>query len=307
MNRGILYGFGAYLMWGVLPIFWKQLQSLPAFDVAAHRIIWSFALLAVIVSFVRKWDAIRQAIRKPRTLATFAIIAAILFLNWMVYIWAINAGKIVETSLGYFINPLVNVLLGVLFLRERLRSFQWLAIAVAASGVLWLTVRYGSLPWIALTLAFTFGIYGLLKKKSSLESLEGLTLEMGILVAPVLLFLAYRYTQTDAITGFNSLRTAVLLLLTGVFTVAPLLMFGAGARRIPLSVVGLLQYIAPTIQLLIGVLMYHEPFTRDSQIGFVLIWIALALYTAEGIWRRQHRSGHPAATMPANRPAITGS
>ncbi len=212
-----------------------------------------------------------------------------------------------DAALGYFINPLVNVLLGVLFLRERLRSFQWLSIAVAACGVLWLTVRYGSLPWIALTLAFTFGIYGLLKKKSSLESLEGLTLEMGILFAPVLFFLAYRYSQTDAVTGFTSLRTAVLLLLTGVFTVAPLLMFGAGARRIPLSVVGLLQYIAPTIQLLIGVLMYNEPFTRDSQVGFVLIWIALALYTGEGIWQRQHRSGHPPAAMPANHPAITGS
>ena len=194
MNRGILYGFSAYLMWGVLPIFWKQLQDLPAFDVAAHRIIWSFALLAVIVSFAQKWEAIRRAVRKPRTLATFAIIAAILFLNWMVYIWAINAGQIVETSLGYFINPLVNVLLGVLFLRERLRSFQWLSIAVAACGVLWLTVRYGSLPWIALTLAFTFGIYGLLKKKSSLESLEGLTLEMGILFA-LFFFLAYRYSK----------------------------------------------------------------------------------------------------------------
>ena len=306
MNRGILYGLSAYLIWGVLPIFWKQLQAIPPFDVAAHRIIWSFALLAVAVSFTRKWAAIHRAVRDPRTFVTFIAIAAILFLNWMVYIWAINAGQIVETSLGYFINPLVNVLLGVVFLRERLRAFQWLSIGVAACGVLWLTVRYGSLPWIALTLAFSFGIYGLLKKKSSLDSLEGLTLEMGILIAPILLFFAYRYSQTETVTGLESPRLAVLLLLTGVFTVAPLLLFGAGARRIPLSVVGLLQYIAPTIQLLIGVLMYHEPFTHDSQIGFVLIWIALALYTGEGLWRRQHRPGNPPSAVPANRPAVSG-
>ena len=307
MNRGILYGLGAYLIWGVLPIFWKQLQSVPAFDVAAHRIVWSFALLAIVVSVKRRWPAIALAVRSPRILMTFVAIAIILFLNWMVYIWAINAGKIVETSLGYFINPLVNVLLGVFFLRERLRAFQWLAIAVAAAGVLWLTIRYGSLPWVALTLAVSFGLYGLLKKKSSLGSLDGLTLEMGILFVPIILFLAFRSNQPGAAQALSSPRILVLLLLTGVFTVAPLLLFGARARRIPLSVVGLLQYVAPTIQLLIGVVMYHEPFTRDSLVGFVLIWIALALYTGEGVWRRRRRAGRLPAVVSAEHTAATGA
>ncbi len=307
MNRGILYGLGAYLMWGVLPIFWKQLHAVPAFDVAAHRILWSFAILAALVSLKARWPALGRAARNPRTLFTIAAAALILLLNWMVYIWAINAGQIVETSLGYFINPLVNVLLGVVFLRERLRSFQWLSIAVAACGVLWLTFHYGSLPWIALTLAFTFGIYGLLKKKSSLDALDGLTMEMGILFAPMLVFLVVKYGQAGAAEGVNSLRMWALLLLTGAFTVVPLLLFGAGARRIPLSVVGLLQYIAPTLQLLIGVAMYHEPFTRDNLIGFVLIWIALALYTGEGVWRHQHKAGRAATIMATEHSALTGS
>lgn len=302
MNRGILYGVGAYLMWGVLPIFWKQLADLPALEVAAHRIIWSFALLVAAVLVMSRWAKIFDAVRRPRVLAAFVVISSILFLNWMVYIWAINDGQIVETSLGYFINPLVNVLLGVLFLRERLRPVQWLSIAIAATGVLWLTARYGSLPWIALTLAFSFGIYGLLKKKSSLDSLEGLTVEMGILFVPVLIFLGLRSLQPGVGSAFSP-RIWTLLLLTGVFTVAPLLLFGAGARRIPLSVVGLLQYIAPTIQLLIGVWMYHEPFTQDNLIGFALIWLALAVYTIEGAWQRHTQSRHPEPVASVHRPA----
>ena len=303
MNRGIVYGIGAYLIWGVLPIFWKQLADLPALEVAAHRIIWSFALLAAAVLAMGRYARIFDAIRRPRVLAAFVIISSILFVNWMVYIWAINDGRIVETSLGYFINPLVNVLLGVLFLRERLRLAQWLSITVATIGVLWLTLRYGSLPWIALTLAFSFGLYGLMKKKSSLDSLEGLTVEMGILFVPVLIFLAARSQQSSISSDFSP-RIWALLLLTGVFTVAPLLLFGAGARRIPLSVVGLLQYIAPTIQLLIGVWMYHEPFTQDNLIGFALIWLALALYTIEGAWQR-HRQSDPRPVTQAQRTAAT--
>lgn len=303
MNRGIVYGIGAYLIWGVLPIFWKQLADLPALEVAAHRIIWSFALLAAAVLAMGRYARIFDAIRRPRVLAAFVIISSILFVNWMVYIWAINDGQIVETSLGYFINPLVNVLLGVLFLRERLRLAQWLSITVATMGVLWLTFRYGSLPWIALTLAFSFGLYGLLKKKSSLDSLEGLTVEMGILFVPALIFLAVRSQQSSISNDFSP-RIWALLLLTGVFTVAPLLLFGAGARRIPLSVVGLLQYIAPTIQLLIGVWMYHEPFTQDNLIGFALIWLALALYTIEGAWQR-HRQSDPRPVTQAQHPAAT--
>jgi chloramphenicol-sensitive protein RarD len=283
MNKGIWYAVGAYVLWGLLPVYWKWLQHVPAPQVLCHRILWSFLTLIAIVLLSRQWNAFRAAMVKPRVLRAYAAAAVLIAINWLTYIWAVNAGFIVETSLGYFINPLLSVLLGVIFFRESLRPWQWAAIALAAAGVLYLTIAYGALPWIALTLAGTFGAYGLVKKIAPLGSLYGLTLETGVLLLPALIFLIY----TDG-TGYGAFFHAgaisdALLAGAGFITAVPLLLFSSAARRIPLSLIGLLQYIAPTLQFLLGVLVYREPFTAVKLIGFGIVWIALIVYGVEGL------------------------
>jgi chloramphenicol-sensitive protein RarD len=283
MNKGIWYAVGAYVLWGLLPVYWKWLQHVPAPQVLCHRILWSFLTLIAIVLLSRQWNAFRAAMVKPRVLRAYAAAAVLIAINWLTYIWAVNAGFIVETSLGYFINPLLSVLLGVIFFRESLRPWQWAAIALAAAGVLYLTIVYGALPWIALTLAGTFGAYGLVKKIAPLGSLYGLTLETGVLLLPALIFLIY----TDG-TGYGAFFHAgaisdALLAGAGFITAVPLLLFSSAARRIPLSLIGLLQYIAPTLQFLLGVLVYREPFTAVKLIGFGIVWIALIVYGVEGL------------------------
>ncbi len=293
MNRGTWYALGAYTVWGVLPIFWKWLQHLPALEIVAHRMVWSFVFLALLLTVRQEWQALWRAARRRRVVLAFLGTATLLTANWLVYVWAVNAGHIVETSLGYFVNPLVNVLLGVIFLRERLRAGQWAAIAVAAAGVLYLTVSYGALPWIALALAFTFGFYGLLKKATPLTSLQGLALETSVLFVPTVLYLGVLGWTGAGSFGAGSWRTDLLLILAGLVTTGPLLLFAAGARRVPLSMMGVLQYIAPTLQFLIGVLLYHEPFTPARLVGFCLIWLALLIYSVEGVMA--HRRPAPAA------------
>jgi chloramphenicol-sensitive protein RarD len=283
MNKGIWYAVGAYVLWGLLPVYWKWLQHVPAPQVLCHRILWSFLTLIAIVLLSRQWNAFRAAMVKPRVLRAYAAAAVLIAINWLTYIWAVNAGFIVETSLGYFINPLLSVLLGVIFFRESLRPWQWAAIALAAAGVLYLTIAYGALPWIALTLAVTFGAYGLVKKIAPLGSLYGLTLETGVLLLPALIFLIY----TDG-TGYGAFFHAgaisdALLAGAGFITAVPLLLFSSAARRIPLSLIGILQYIAPTLQFLLGVLVYREPFTAVKLIGFGIVWIALIVYGVEGL------------------------
>lgn len=290
MNRGVLNAIGAYVIWGFLPIYWKALQQVPALQILNHRVVWSLVFLAILISARRNWAPLRQAIRQPKIVLVYALAACLLAVNWLTYIWGVNAGFIVETSLGYFINPLVNVLLGVLFLREKIRPLQWVPIGMAAAGVLYLTFSYGSLPWIALVLAFTFALYGLLKKTAPLGSLHSLTLETGILFVPSLLYLLYVglkgsgvFIEYDSLTNF-------LLIFTGVVTAVPLLLFGAAARSINLSLLGLLQYIAPTCQFLIGVLIYNEPFTQARLIGFSIIWAALFLYWLESFLAHRQAS-----------------
>ncbi len=220
-------------------------------------------------------------------LLTFALSGSLLAINWFTYIWGVNAGHVVETSLGYFINPLVNVLLGYLFLKERLRPAQWLALAVAVSGVLYLTFSYGAFPWIALTLAFSFGVYGLIRKTAPLNSAEGLFLETAIIFLPAFGFLLWQETRGVGGFGHISPTTTLLLIGAGAVTSIPLILFAAGARRITLTTLGLLQYIAPTMQFLIGVLIYGEPFGAGRVVGFGLIWLALLLYTAESVIARR--------------------
>lgn len=281
----MLYAAAAYAMWGVFPLYFKSLQEIPPLEILLHRMAWSLVFVLVVLAARRQWAWLRDALRQPKVLAGFAASALLLSANWFIYIWAVNNGNVVESSLGYFINPLVNVLLGSLVLRERLRVVQWAAVALAACGVAWLTWRGGSLPWIALALAASFGLYGLMRKIAPLGALEGLTLET-LLLFP----LAFGYLAVLALHGQNSFITASastqwLLAAAGPITAIPLLLFAAGARRIPLSVLGLLQYIGPTLQLLLGVWLYHEPFDTMRMIGFMLIWSALAVFSLEGLWQ----------------------
>lgn len=285
MNPGILYAASAYALWGVFPLYFKSLQEIPPMEILLHRMVWSLVFVAAVLAVRKQWAWLGDVVRRPKVLAGFAASAVLLSSNWFIYIWAVNNGHVVESSLGYFINPLFNVLLGMLILRERLRPIQWIAVGIAAFGVAWLTWHGGTLPWIALLLATTFALYGLLRKTAALGALEGLALET-LLLFP----LACGYLVLLSVQGQNHFTTAstsaqLLLAAAGPITAIPLLLFASGARRIPLSLLGLLQYIGPTLQLLLGVWLYHEPFGGARLAGFALIWSALAVYTAEGLWQ----------------------
>ncbi|MCO4862772.1 MULTISPECIES: EamA family transporter RarD [Cupriavidus] len=284
MQLGILYALLAYLIWGLLPLYIKSLPGIAPMEILLHRMVWSLVFLGLILAWRRQWAWLGQVVRDRRLLLSFAASAALLCANWFLYIWAVSANRVVDASLGYFINPLFSVLLGVVFLHERLRRVQWLAIAVAAAGVAWLTVAAGQLPWIALGLAASFGGYGLLRKTGALGALEGLSLETLLLFPLAAAALGWLFaTGQDSFTHAAP-GTQWLLLLAGPVTAVPLLFFAAGARRIPLSLLGLLQYTGPTLQLLLGVWLWHEPFPAQKQVGYALIWLSLALYAAEGLW-----------------------
>lgn len=293
-NRGFYFAAAAYTLWGFFPIYWKVLQAVPALEILAHRVVWSLGFVLLVLAVKKRWAWLKPALRSKRTLLTFLASGTLLSVNWFTYIWGVNAGFIVETSLGYFINPLVNVLLGVAFLGERMRGWQWTAVALAALGVLYLTIMYGSLPWIALTLAFSFGTYGLLRKTAPLEALEGLGLETAVIFLPALGYLIYLELNRQGSFGHVDGLTSFLLALAGVVTAVPLWFFAIGARQVTLVTMGLLQYTAPTLQFLIGVFIYDEPFSRTQQVGFSLIWLALILYSAEGLLhtRKKHHYGY---------------
>jgi chloramphenicol-sensitive protein RarD len=281
MNKGILNGIGAYALWGLFPIYWKLLQQVPALQVIGHRIAWSFVLLIIVILLTKQWKEFRSAALTPKILGIYSIAAVLLSINWLVYVWGVNAGFIVETSLGYFINPLLSVLLGVVFLGERLRSAQWIPVGLAAVGVIYLTIAYGRLPWIALSLAFSFGIYGLVKKLAPLGSLYGLTLETAIVFPIALLYLLVVDFSGTGTFLHQGAGIDIFLIGTGAVTSIPLLLFASAARQIPLTVIGILQYIAPTLQFLIGVFLYHEAFDQSRLIGFSLVWLALIIFWLE--------------------------
>ena len=295
MNRGLWYGLTAYGIWGFLPLYWKALSDVPAIEILCHRMVWSLVFVAGLLLYRQRWSWLQQ-LRNGRIIATFVAAAALLSVNWFVYIWAVNVGHVVETSLGYFINPLVNVALGVLFFRESLRRGQWIAVALAVLGVLYLTITYGALPWISLTLAFSFGIYGLLKKRAQLPALEGLSLETALLSGPALIYLLWVSYNGGGDFGHVDAATTLLLIGSGAATAIPLLCFAAAAQRIPLSVLGFLQYLAPTIQFILGIFLFNEPFTATRLIGFSIIWLALLVYTLEGLSVRRQRLPRPAST-----------
>lgn len=297
-NKGILFGVIAYTLWGLLPIYWKSLQDIPAIEILSHRMVWSFFFMLAALAVTQRWAWIRPVLKQPKVSLTFLLTAVLLSINWFVYIWGVNNGFIVETALGYFINPLVNVLLGFIFLKERLRKGQLAAVLLALCGVVYLTVTYGSLPWIALTLAFSFGFYGLLRKTAALDSLEGLSLETAWLFLFALGGLVYFEAQGTAAFGHSPATTNLLLIGAGVITAVPLLFFAASARRVTMATLGILQYLAPTLQFLIGIFIYGEAFSRTQLIGFSFIWVALAVYSVESFRHSRKNISKQSLSVP---------
>lgn len=298
MNKGILAGIGAYTLWGLFPIYWRLLEQDPAIEILAHRMVWSLVFVAGILTLQKEWRWLGEVLRNRRTVAIYTLAAILLSLNWYTYIWAVNAGYVVEASLGYFINPLVNFLLGVIFLGEKLRGGQVAAVILAGLGVVYLTVNYGSLPWISLVLAFTFGMYGLIKKTAPLESMHGFSLETLVLFLPALAYLFYRNASGIGAFVHQGLLVTMLLILAGPVTSIPLLMFGYAARRIPLSMLGFIQYITPTLQFLLGVFVYFEPFPKARLVGFGIIWLALLVYSLEGVIFNRKLKVNPSLIEP---------
>lgn len=296
-GSGIPHAVVAYLLWGLLPVYWKALQSVSPVQILAHRIVWSFVILGLVMLVRREGGAWFALLRQGRAVRLHGLAACLLAINWLTYIHGVNTDRIVETSLGYYINPLFSVVLGVVVLRERLRPLQWLAVGFAFLAVGLMTLRAGRLPWIALVLAASFGLYGLAKKKASLPALPGLTLETGALVVPAAFGLALAWLRGTGALGRADASTQVLLVLAGLVTLAPLLLFAHAARTVPLSTLGLLQFLAPSVALGIGVAVYGEPFDRTRQLSFGLIWLALAVYWLE-TWRGSGRGLPPPTKEP---------
>lgn len=298
MNSGLLYAASAYIVWGLFPLYFKAVQEVPPLQVLMHRAVWSLAFLVIVLAVRRHWTWLGSALRDPKVLGGFAASALLLSLNWFIYIWAVNHGRVVDASLGYFMTPLVNILLGFMLLGERLRPPQWCAVALAAAGVAWLTWQSGGLPWIGLLLAASFGAYGLLRKTAPLGALDGLALETLLMFPLAAAYLAWQSNTGANAFGDAPLSTQLLLAAAGPVTAIPLLMFATGARRIPLSVLGLLQYITPSMQLLLGVLLYQEPFGSARLLGFALIWSGLAVYSLESVWHAWAGKPHGVSKTP---------
>lgn len=297
MNIGIVYAAMAYAAWGLFPLYFKQLTHVGAFEVVMHRTVWSLLFLLGVLLVLKRWSWMRELLRQPRVLGAFALSALLLSSNWLVYVWAVQNQHVLDASLGYFILPLVNVAMGYVFLHERPRRGQWLAVGVAAAGVLWLTVQTGRLPWIALVLALTFGFYGLLRKIAVLGALEGLTLETLMLAPLAMGALGFWSWQGQGVLLHGDAGAIGWLMLAGPITAIPLLLFAAGARRIPLTTLGILQYISPTLQFALGVWLFGEALQTSRLLGFGLIWMALLVYSVEG-WVRSKATPTPNPGTP---------
>ena len=285
-SRGLWAAILSFLLWGVMPLYWHLLKAVPSLQIVLQRIVWSALFVAAFLLWRDGRGWLKQALAQPRLRWALALSGVLIAFNWGLYIWAVNAGHVVETALGYFINPLLNVVIGVLFLKERLRAMQWLSVAIAFAGVLWLTFQYGRFPWIAMSLATSFGLYGVIRKLVQVDSVTGLGVESAYLLPPVLaLLLWFEASGQGVVAAGHGAWTWALLVLSGIATALPLVGFAYAVRRVPLTTVGILQYIAPTLQFLIGVFLLHEPFDRARLVGFACIWLALAVFAGEGLWR----------------------
>jgi chloramphenicol-sensitive protein RarD len=290
-RKGLGYGVSAYLLWGLFPLYWPLLKPAGALEILAQRMVWSLILLAAVLAVTRGFGAVRQLMADRSRMALLTLAAVLVSINWGVYIWSVNSAHVVESSLGYFINPLFTIMLGVLVLKERLSRAQWIAVGIATAAIVVLSVDYGRLPWIALTLAVTFGGYGFLKKQVSAGAVESLTVETAVMAGPALVTLLVLAEQSKLAFGHAGSANALLLAATGVVTALPLLLFGAAARRLPLTSIGLLQYMAPVLQFGVGVGIRHEPMPLARLLGFTLVWIALVVLTADALTRRRRNAG----------------
>ncbi|WP_229891327.1 EamA family transporter RarD [Streptomyces mashuensis] len=311
-RTGLLCGVLAYGIWGLFPLYWPLLEPAGALEILAHRMVWSLAAVAVVLAVTRRWAWIRPLLREPRRLALASLGAVLISTNWGIYIWGVNSGHVVETALGYFINPLVTIVLGVLVLRERLRPVQWAAVAVGVAAVVVLTVGYGKPPWIALGLAATFAAYGLIKKKVGLGGLESMATETAVQFLPALAMLFFLGGQGRSTFASEGTGHALLLVGTGAITALPLISFGAAAVRLPLSVLGMLQYLAPVFGFVLGIAVFHEEMPAERWAGFALVWLALALLTWDGLaaarrGRARLREARAKAVAAASGPAAAGT
>ncbi len=292
---GLLNGFAAYGMWGLVPLFWPLLKPAGATEILAHRMVWSLLFVGAALLVLRRWAWAGELLRQPRKLGLITLAAAVITLNWGLYIWSVNSGHVVEASLGYFINPLVTIAIGVLLLKERLRPVQWAAVGTGCAAVVVLTVGYGRPPWISLCLAFSFATYGLVKKKVNLGGVESLAAETAIQFLPALAFLAWLSARGDSTFTTEGAGHAALLASAGIVTALPLVCFGAAAIRVPLSTIGLLQYMTPVFQFLLGILYFHEEMPPERWAGFALVWLALTLLTWDAL-RTARRTARALAT-----------
>ncbi|MBU2667690.1 EamA family transporter RarD [Actinoplanes bogorensis] len=307
-RRGYLYGIGAYVLWGFFPIYFKHLQPASPLEILAHRVIWSVVFVSLLLSIIRNWGFVRRLVRSPRLLGGLALAAVLIAFNWGAYIYGVNSDRVVETALGYFITPLVLVLLGVTVQRERVYLLQWVAVGVGAVAVVVLTIDYGHLPYIALILAGSFGTYSLVKKRLSVPPAQGLFVESSVLAIPALGYLTWLMAAGRAEFGHVSATHTVLMIFSGLATALPLLLFASAANRVPMVGIGILQYIAPILQLAVGLLIYHEPMPPARLAGFALVWVALIIFTIDALRRRPGKGEtaadptaatvEPAATLP---------
>jgi chloramphenicol-sensitive protein RarD len=296
---GLAFGLGAYALWGLFPLYFPLLEPAGGLEIVAHRVLWSLLFVGLLLTVTRGWRRVRTAVGDRRTMLILAGAALLISGNWLVFVYGVNSGQVVETSLGYFINPLVSVLLGVVVLSERLRPLQWTAVGIAAVAVTVLTIDYGRPPWIALALAATFGLYGLMKKLVRVPAAPGLFLETAIVAIPAVITISVLHTQGSGTAGNAGPGHLLLLMGSGVATAVPLLLFAAATRRIPLSTVGLLQYLTPLMQLSIGVFVYGEPMPPVRLVGFAIVWVALAVFTADSLRQAHSARRRGAEAVPA--------
>ncbi|MFZ1219621.1 MAG: EamA family transporter RarD [Chthoniobacterales bacterium] len=302
-RSGLIAGIAAFGTWGLIPVYWKLFTSLSASEILAHRFVWTTGFLVGLLSWQRRWPEVREAIRSRRALFYCLASGVAISINWFCFIWAVNVGRVIETSLGYFMTPLMNVLLGATFLRERLTRLQFISVLLALTGVLNLTLGYGRFPWLAIILCVSFGLYGLLRKKSGVRPIPGLFLETALLTPVAAAWLLYLQGAGNSAFSSNGWSMALLLVTTGVVTGLPLVWFGHAARHLRLTTLGFLQYLAPSCSFFLGVFLYHEPFTRAHLITFTFIWVALGIFTVEAIWRWRAGRGREDIAEPVARAA----
>jgi chloramphenicol-sensitive protein RarD len=292
LHSGLAYAALAFVWWGLFPLYFRIVDTVAPLEILAHRVVWCLLTLGAVLTWRGQWAWLRLVLRRPKVLLAFLASALLIGANWLAYILAVSHGHVIEASLGYFITPLVNVLLGMTILHERLRRAQWVALAIATAGVVWLTVQAGRPPWIALSLAITFGGYGLLRKVAALGALEGLTLETLLLAPLALLVLVVATVNGSASFPAPHLLTNAWMIALGPITAVPLLLFAAGARRLSMATLGIVQYVGPSIQFVLGATVFNEPLSRARFVGFACIWLALVVYSFDG-WRVSRPAGAP--------------